>query len=53
MEILVYFLLGSIFVFVTIFTIDLTLIGKLSDSNKFKKWWKRNLIDEAPQDIDI
>lgn len=30
-----------------------TYVDKLDDSNRFKQFWRRHLIGNAPNDIDI
>lgn len=53
MEIIFYYCLISIVSFVTIIYLDKALLPKLPDSNSFKKWWKKHIIDEAPKNIDL
>jgi hypothetical protein len=35
-----------------IFILEDKYVGKLPDDNKFKMWWRRNLIGVVPPDYD-
>ena len=48
-----YIALGMIIcsvLFVALFVVEQNYICSLPDDNKFKKWWRRNLIGELPPD---
>lgn len=40
--------LASVLLIGAIFFIDCKIVEDLPDSNSFKKWWKRNVIDKEP-----
>ena len=47
--ILVLFFLSGVFLFFLFFLME-SIVAKLSDNHPFKKWWKRNVVDEDPTD---
>ena len=53
MEILINIWTIGFLLFVLVIVMDTYVISKLSEDNKLKKWWKRHIIDDAPQDMDI
>lgn len=52
MVILIYIWLIFVVTFVLMFVLDQKVIRKLPEENKFRKWWKRHLIDDYPANID-
>jgi len=53
MKIIATILLGSI-IFTGVFIVIGVIIEKnFDESHPVKKWWRKHIIDNAPQDIDI
>lgn len=53
MEIIAYIWLSFLLGTGLLFIIEMAVITKLSDTNRFKIWWRNNIVGNAPKDIDI
>lgn len=53
MKYIVALILLSVTALVGVFVFEESYVKSLSEDNRFKKWWRRNVIGELPPDEDL
>jgi len=53
MIIIAYLWILSLFLMTAFVAIDLIIEKNFDESHAVKKWWRKHIIDEAPNDIDL
>lgn len=42
------FVLFSLSIMLALYIVDFSLIERLPEANRLKKWWRKNIVDEEP-----